>query len=329
MERRNEKTLRQIYLTMQRNKITDCPNGARMVGEAGSLELVVPDTVIQPRAVCGYIAHDDQPILLEDFECDESGVDRNLIGIVGDTRAMAMFLDGTDAMFAGPDFVYSIPLAAPLVKQHGRGHNMMMESESARIIGLMAQLGELGFSLSTGTTDGENLLVDVRAKSEDGMFHARFESPIIFAPWTDFTELVQTLMGNPSVVVRPRIKSLRTALRKATDAVTQSRGDRSIAYAELIVKGGELKVRPLERVDSAGEVYEYDDHRDPLEVKVDGFSGSADGHYQFFPAMLMASALEIFGDEPTATVSVGPRIGDPIVLMKDSIGFAVRTGKRV
>lgn len=330
MDKRDEKILRQIYLTMQKNKITGAPNGVRMTGETGSLELVTPEGVTSPREVCGYMAQDSESILLEEFESDTAKVDRLLLSVVADTPVRSMFLDGADAMFAGAEFVYSIPLPMPLVRQHGKGHNMMLDAESARIVGLLAQIGGLGFEMSTGTMDGENLLIDIKAKSEDGLFHARFESPIIFAPWADFTELVQTLMGNPSVIVKPRIRSLKATLRKATDIVTPSRGDRSLAYAELIVKDGGMKVRPLSRTGSEDETYEYDDHRDPIEVKVDGFSGSDSGHYQFFPATVMSAALEIFGDDPTATLSVGSRIGDPILFMRDdNVGFAVRTGKRV
>ena len=66
-----------------------------------------------------------------------------------------------------------------------------------------------------------------------------------------------------------------------------------------------------------------------MPVKVDVFSGSAGEHYQFFPPMLMHSALEMFDDGEPVTMSVGALIGEPIVLWKDNVRFAIRTGKRV
>ena len=330
MTNNNIKILREIYKAMQRNIIKQHDNGARMTGERGIVDLVLPAGTPTPRELVGYIQVGDGSILLDDVEMDPVTADTRALAAMSGVKPTALFVDGNDAIFAGAGFAYSVPMKIPLVREHGKGHNMMLEPETAQILGFMAQLGEVQFSMAAGTMDGENLLIDVVAMTrEDGTFKARIETPIMFGPWTDFGELIRTLMGGTSVIVQPRIRSLKATLKKAADAVTPPRGDRSVAHAELILGDGEMKIRPLERIDSENNVYEYNDHREPLPVKVDGFSGSSGEHYQFFPPMLMHSALEMFDDGEAVTMSVGALIGEPIVLWKDDVRFAIRTGKRV
>lgn len=330
MTSNNIKILREIYRAMQRNIIKQHDNGARMTGERGIVDLVVPAGTPLPRDLVGYVNGGDGSILLEDVETDPVSTDTRALAAMSGVKPAALFIDGNDAIFAGAGFVYSLPMKIAIVREHGKGHNMMLEPETAQILGLMAQLGEVQFSMAAGTMDGENLLIDITAMTrEDGTFKARIETPIMFGPWTDFGELIRTLMGGASAVVQPRVRALRATLKKVADAVTLPRGDRSVAHAELILGDGEMKIRPLERIDSENNVYEYNDHREPLPVKVDVFSGSAGEHYQFFPPMLMHSALEMFDDGEPVTMSVGALIGEPIVLWKDNVRFAIRTGKRV
>lgn len=326
----NTKLLKEIYKLMQRNVIRQHDNGARMVGERGSLDLVIPAGCPYPRELIGYVNGGDGSILLEDFESDPVTVDGRSLVIVADSGPVCLFIDGNDAIFAGQQFVYSVPMKIPLVRERGKGNSLMLECEAARIIGLLAQLGTLQFSMSSGTIDGENLLIDIKARTDNEAFHARIEVPLVFGPWTDFAELIQTLMGGSALVAQPRIRSLKSALKKAVDAVTVPRGNRSIALAELILKDGEMKVRPLvpatnEGVAGGGPI--FDDCLDPIEVKVDGMAGSNKPMFQFFSPMLMHTALEMF-DGQNATISVGSQIGEPIVLWKDDVRFAIRTGKR-
>jgi hypothetical protein len=323
------KIVKEIYRNMQRNMIEQHDNGARMTGERGTVDLVTPKGTPSVRELCGYVRASDGSIIFDDVEMDEAPVNAKALAMMGRTNPTALFIDGSDALFAGHDFVYSVPLRLPLVRQHGKGHNIMLEAETARIIGLMAQLAEAQLTVASGTMDGENLLIDITAMTrEDGTFKLRIETPILFGPWADFTELIKTLMGGADLVVQPRVRSLKSALNKVVAEVTPSRGDRSRAFAELILKDGEMAVRPLVPTTSDDDTLPAF-HTEALPVKIDGCAGSSDANYQFFPAQLMHTAMEMFDVSGVATMALGSRIGEPIVLWNDNARFAIRTAGRV
>lgn len=332
IERKLEKRLKEIYKVLNRGRMRRYDNGVKAESNFGILDFVVPKGVPNASVYIGYIQHADGSIPLEDMELEPINTDRALMALVADLEPYDveyLLLDGTEATVIGHTFVYSFPFVSKSIREWGKGQKLCLRGRTAAALAMLvaaAHENRLPLTIGVGSEDSENFVIDVAAKHDLGLLHMRLEQPILFAPWTDFDELITTLMGQVSVVVQPRLRSLRAALNKAIEKSREADKERGNAMFELLLEEGSLNVRALQR-----EGYEdkYNDDELPIPVKIDGYSGASAPRYQFALAGLLHEATEIFGKSESGIMAVGELIGDPIVLWTDDARFAIRTAERV
>lgn len=332
MDRQMEKRLKQTYKILNRGKLRRYDNGVKAENPAGTLDFVVPKGVPDASVYVGYVPHSDGSIPLDDLELEAIQTDRHSLALVADLDPYDveyMLLDGTEATVIGQTFVYTFPFVSKSIREWGKGQKLCVRG---RMVLAMASLvagateTSLPLSIGIGCMDGENFTLAVSVKHELGLMEMRIEQPILFAPWTDFDELVTTLMGQVSVVAQPRMRSLRAALNKSVDKSKEADKERGNAMCELLFEDGNMSVRPVLRV---GYEDTYNDDETPIPIKLDGYSGTSAPRYQFALSGLLHAATEIFEGQETAIMAVGELIGDPIVLWTDNARFAIRTAERV
>jgi hypothetical protein len=322
-----------VLHSMNSCRMSQYDNGASSEGDDHRFDVAAHGAILNVRETLGYIRYQDGQLLTDEVELDPVRIDPTKLEVLAESQPYAdkgggLFLNGKDALMATQHFACLFPMGIPVIRELGKGQWIRVNQSVARAMGQLCAVSRIAgraLTITAGSMDGgETLMLDISMGrlGEEDHFHARLEQPIIFAPWIDFERAMRRFMTPPSVMAMTPLRSINAALNKSIAMAKRQRGDTSALVSELVFEDGELSVRPVPTV-SGGF---YAGGGEPLPVKLVGYSGSSGYHSQFFRTGLLKQAFEIYGDGiDTATLHIGARPGDPIVLMHEDTFFAVGT----